>query len=119
MARNIEMNIKPLIEDHPDEFTLDERDKQTRIEDDLSLEIQRSLDYCSSVLRQTPARKIVFLPENINDENFLDIIKSNIGLDSRMLKVDELFDSIQEYDELSQHQCILVVTTKHHNLNYQ
>lgn len=63
-------------------------EKTTALLDQLSLEIQRSLDYIQSYFRQNLVRSILLTPFAMND-TFKDILKTNLGLEVQMLDLNQ------------------------------
>lgn len=105
LMRNLEIDISGLFDRTPQSLTLEGRAQVRKLVDDLALEIQRSLDYCTSVLKQSPTRSLVFSPVSFPIDDFVDEMKSVLGFPVKILDCRDILDFNGDFDTETQSRC--------------
>ena len=109
LMRNIDVNIKDIYDKSNSHLSLEGKAQVRQLADDLALEIQRSMDYCTSVLKHSPTQSLVFSPVTFTCDDFLDEMKTVLGFPSRMLDCNEVMDSDVDLSLSMQNRCFLAL----------
>lgn len=81
----------------------------SKVVDQLALEIQRSFDYLSSVFRQTMANSIVLAPTLINTQELQITLKNALGMEVYKDNISETISFEQPISEIDQANCLLAI----------
>lgn len=104
VSRNIEIELSKYLEVASGDLQASDA-MQDEIIDSFSLDLQRSLDYCRSLYRQTPINSILVLPSIVNVSLMQECFKQSLGLPAdtfnfeRYMQVEEgLHDVLKQTD---------------------
>jgi MSHA biogenesis protein MshI len=85
-------------------------DTQGKIEqNNLALEIQRSLDYVESYYGIPPISGLAVIPLAQNTQDLLNILNSNLGIAARIMDLSAIVDCDMLLDDTTQAQCSPVI----------
>jgi len=102
MNRQFELSLELLLES---EF--DDNEEAHSIQESLALEIQRSIDYCASYLRQPVATEIVLTPINKEHPAFLTYIHQTLGIEVVSMDFNQMFSHRAPIERERQNRCLL------------
>ena len=105
LMRNIDVDISSVFDKSSLNLSLEEKAKVRELVDELALEIQRSLDYCTSVLKQSPAQSLVFSPVGFACEDFLTEMRTVLGFPVKMLDCSDYIDFYEDFPLEKQARC--------------
>lgn len=106
LSRNIDIGYRELGLNSPDSCD----DSQSRIEqNNLALEIQRSLDYVESYYGIPPISGLAVIPLADNTQDLLTILNSNHGITARIMDLSAIVDCDILLDDATQSQCSPVI----------
>lgn len=77
--------------------------------DQLVLEVQRSLDYYDRYFKQPAIAGVVLAPLDQDSSGLLDYLEQQIGIRSRMLDLNDLFQTTTSIDTKIQANCFLAI----------
>ena len=77
--------------------------------DALGLEVQRSLDYYDRTFQQAPITHLLVMPLSEPLPGLIDSLRSNVGLQARMLGLGELVEGGDEVPQEQARQCLLAI----------
>lgn len=102
IARRVEVPLESLLIDEEEESPpINLPDGSEDVVDQLVLDIQRSLDYFSSLFRQSPVGSILIYPSNLNRHCLKEYLQHALGMEVFFL---DLNDIGQGQESLSSHQ---------------
>jgi len=106
LSRNIDISYRELGLNSPDSCD----GSQSRIEqNNLALEIQRSLDYVESYYGIPPISGLAVIPLADNTQDLLTILNSNHGITARIMDLSAIVDCDILLDDATQSQCSPVI----------
>lgn len=105
LMRNIDVDITDVFDKSSMNLSLEEKSQVRQLVDDLALEIQRSLDYCTSVLKQSPAQSLVFSPVGFACEDFLTEMRTVLGFPVKTLDCRHYIDFFEDFPLEKQARC--------------
>lgn len=111
LMRNVDLNQDYLfapreVDGQPIVPTDDEKDK---FMNDIALEIQRSIEYSVTNLKQGTVRQVVFMPANSFLEPLIEELKEGLGMNVRLMQLSEVATTAQKMSLIEQGQCVLAV----------
>lgn len=77
--------------------------------DSLTVDIQRSLDYCRSVFRQGVANSIVLMPSELDNDALAECLKQSVGMPVSTVNLTEHFTFKQEVSDEDQVRCLIPI----------
>jgi MSHA biogenesis protein MshI len=77
--------------------------------DRLTLDIQRSMDYCSSLFRYSPANSILLSPTELDITLIQGYLKNNLGIEVYVLDLDSILKNEYTIAKQQQAKCILAI----------
>lgn len=77
--------------------------------DALALEVQRSLDYYDRTFQQAPITQLVIAPLGEPVPELIDGLRSNLGLQARMLDLKEVVDGADKLSPTEASRCLLAI----------
>jgi len=104
MQRTFDLGLELLLESD-----LDDSDEVRLIQESLTLEIQRSIDYCSSYLRQPTAAQILMMPLAKNKPKMMEYIQHTLGIECISFDLNHIFESTESMDPEKQNRCLLAL----------
>lgn len=108
LMRKVDINAQFLFDNKTSETQSDEIQKE-RFINDVVLEVQRSIDYCSSTLRQNPAKKLMIGPLPKNIEDLIAKIQDSLGMPVKAPDFKELLQCNKPISPLDQNRCVYAV----------
>jgi MSHA biogenesis protein MshI len=106
LSRNFDIGYRDLGLDSPDASD----DSQHNIEqNNLALEIQRSLDYVESYYGIPPISGLVVIPLALNTQGLLNILSGNHGITARIMDLSAIVDCDILLDDATQSRCSPVI----------
>ncbi|MDB6096691.1 MAG: agglutinin biosis protein MshI [Francisellaceae bacterium] len=103
-CRNSELYIVRNID-----LTLDIQDRNSPQLETIALEIQRSIDYCSSLFRVSIANSILLAPSPFNNEIIQEYLKSSMGFTVETLKLEEIIDFKHALEPEEKVSCLMAI----------
>lgn len=106
MLRNANVDLSSIIKEgyEMDEGVLDQ------LLEELSLEIQRALDYCVSRLQHHPVQHLIVAPQAVDTVEQSDKYKSvekKVGVPTRIMKLDEVLDTNKDINYEQQSKTVI------------
>ncbi len=108
LMRKVDINAQFLFDNKEGDAQKEEIYKE-RFVNDLVLEVQRSIDYCSSTLRQNPAKKLVIGPLPKNIEDLIAKIQENLGMPVQAADFKEFLQCHKPVSPLDQNRCVYAI----------
>jgi MSHA biogenesis protein MshI len=104
LMRQVDINTRFLFEADANNDTL----KQKLISE-LVVEIQRSLEYCVSNLKQSGIRHIVLAPTNEKNEVVKEELKNEFGINVHVMTLKDFVQYKDAFDLLEQNKCLFAI----------
>lgn len=109
LMRNIDVNISEIYNKSSEHLDLEGKAQIRRLADDLALEIRRSMDYCTSVLKHSITPSLVFSPVVFACNEFIEEMRSVLGCPAKMLDYHEIVDFDTNLNLNAQNRCFLAL----------
>lgn len=104
MQRTFDLGLELLLDSE-----YEDSDEAKSIQESLALEIQRSIDYCSSYLRQPTATQILFMPLAKPKPGMIEYIHHTLGIECAIVDLNQVFETIEPIDSEKQNKCLLAL----------
>jgi len=103
LFRTIDLNLHPLFGKSLDQM------QSTRLLDDLSLEIQRSIDYCSSNLKNPSISQLIICRSVDGNDEILKTIGESVGFPATNIDLNDHFESTIKLSHKMQNDCMIAL----------
>ena len=112
MTRRLDLPLKDLLAgavNFPQWQQQSEQQKTNILLDTLTLDLQRSMDYCSGIFRQSPINCIILTPAELAIGSMGEYFTKHLGLAVYSLNLPELIPFKQNITTLEQANCLLAI----------
>lgn len=105
--RSIDCHLDHFLEGQH-EFSLDQAIIDPQM-DTFTVEIQRTMDYCRSLFRQSPVQSILLMPSVVDNQLIAECLKQNIGLPVEVFDLQAKLSFKQTITPLDLKHCLLAL----------
>ena len=107
LMRNLDLKQEYLLEQtgRPEKGA----EEQEKTANDMALEIQRSIEYSVTNLKQGNIRQVVFTPMNSLVEPLIEELKEGLGMDMRLMQLSEVVSGFPKMSLIDQGQCLVAL----------
>jgi MSHA biogenesis protein MshI len=112
MTRRLDLPLKDLLigaVSIPQWQQQTEQQKNNILLDTLTLDLQRSMDYCSSIFRQSPINCVILTPTELEIDNINDFLTKHLGMATHTLNLPDLMCFKQDISKADQAKCLLAI----------
>jgi MSHA biogenesis protein MshI len=117
ISRKMDLNLDKFLVTK--KLSAEEVTDDDEILDQLSLDVQRSMDYCSSIFRQSPARCIILTPSVIDRKIACKYLNEHLGLDVHSMDLSEYMTFEQDITPEQQSDCLIAIGGALHNVRLE
>jgi MSHA biogenesis protein MshI len=107
LTRNLDLNQAYLLDQTATSGKTPE--EKEKLVNDMALEIQRSIEYAVTNLKQGNIKQVIFTPMNSTLEPLIDELKEGLGMSMRSIQLSETVSGVPKMSLIEQGQCLIAL----------